>query len=319
MGLLTEERLAASARTVRPDIDRKLSGVCGVELVGWSAESSWLESTGRVEEVGACLGTGGFSRTFACNIPELSDNEVAVKVYASDVMLSMKNRDAMLNLKHPNLACLLDIICHKPLCLAYPMYPGGNLKDFFDAQVVREAISWEVRLKPVIEVAQAVTYLHEHDVVHRDIAAENVFLTEQADLSSGYSELPSVVLGNIGFAWADDVPQPDFSHHSQTGSSPYYMAPEVIEAGYGPKADVFSLAILLHGVVTDSLPRVKVTFTAMRHMLKTVGGWRPNSDCASVSQALAEILEVAWAQDPEARMTSAQLVEDLERLGGPPL
>ncbi|DAZ96247.1 TPA: hypothetical protein N0F65_012550 [Lagenidium giganteum] len=87
------------------------------------------------------------------------------------------------------------------------------------------------------QVAQAVHFLHEHDVAHRDLSLENVLV------HNGMSKLCDFGLSVPANQVCDD-----------TVGKAYYMAPEVVAEGkYDPMAaDMWSLGIMLFIMLTGS-------------------------------------------------------------------
>ena len=87
------------------------------------------------------------------------------------------------------------------------------------------------------DIYQGLLYLESMSIVHRDIKAANVFISEG-----------KAKIGDFGFATRSKNQFKDASI-----GSPAYMAPEgLIEGIYGPKTDVWGFGMLLyemlHGV-----------------------------------------------------------------------
>jgi serine/threonine protein kinase len=95
----------------------------------------------------------------------------------------------------------------------------------------------------VREVLVALSYLHRQGIIHRDIKAANILLTQAG----------KILLCDFGVA-----------AHLQTNSNkrstfigtPLWMAPEVITDGksYDTKADIWSLGVTLYEIATGNPP-----------------------------------------------------------------
>ncbi len=88
-------------------------------------------------------------------------------------------------------------------------------------------------------IRQALLYLHKHGIIHRQIAAEHVLVSDKCVKLAGLSKLKYVDLGRT---------------MTYVGI-PEYVAPEVImNKGYDKAADAWSLGVLMHYVQTGELP-----------------------------------------------------------------
>ncbi|KAF8581957.1 kinase-like protein [Ramaria rubella] len=119
---------------------------------------------------------------------------------------------------------------------------GGSVRTLMKAtkaNVVEERYSVII----VRELLVALAYLHKSGVIHRDIKAANVLVTDQG----------RVLLCDFGVSALLATTQ---SKRNTFVGTPYWMAPEVITSGslYDAKADVWSLGITLYEMVTGSPP-----------------------------------------------------------------
>jgi len=94
-------------------------------------------------------------------------------------------------------------------------------------------------------------YLHEQNVVHRDLKTENVLLTETEDVKLADFGLarPFIALKtNPPSRLCDDSLLAEYYMNSQVGT-PHWMAPEVFEGHYTERADVFSLGAIFFAIL----------------------------------------------------------------------
>lgn len=101
-------------------------------------------------------------------------------------------------------------------------------------------------------IAEAVEYCHASQVVHRDIKPENIMLSENGVLKLGDFGLADFYTPGIGF--------------NKCCGTVSYMAPEVVRwsqkncnfgmtpAKYGPEVDIWSIGVILHLLLSGSLP-----------------------------------------------------------------
>ncbi|XP_056316847.1 serine/threonine-protein kinase 24-like isoform X2 [Danio aesculapii] len=95
---------------------------------------------------------------------------------------------------------------------------------FFEEQQI---LDW------LVQICLALQYIHENNVLHRDVKPQNVFLTED-----GY-----INLGDFGCATA--LSRADAYAQSVVGAD-LYVSPEVYQRRYNSKSDIWSLGWLAH-------------------------------------------------------------------------
>lgn len=159
-------------------------------------------------------------------------------------------------------------------------------------------LSCEHALAVLAQVASGVAFLHAHDIAHRDLSLENVFLNDGVCQVGDFglsTRRPRGCCGRVGKA--------------------YYMAPEVA-AGVehdAKAADVWSLGVMLFILLTGS-PLVVNAMVASKvfHLMEASGGvmfileaWKfDTSEWGVVVGLLSGMLEV----NPNKRLTIEQVL-----------
>jgi len=185
----------------------------------------------------------------------------------------------------------------------------GVMEHYIGSDMSSFRTLWVERLVLLSRVANAIAFLHSHHVLFRDIKAENVGFVGAAE-----ERVPKL----FDFGLAKRVPgggeneRHEWNFTSETGTL-RYMAPEVaLGKNYGFAADIHSLAILMHEVLSLLVPFADVPSS---HFVTTVmkDGLRPQID-PSWPDAIKELLVTMWHEESSRRPVSSAVEEQLEDL-----
>jgi serine/threonine protein kinase len=154
-------------------------------------------------------------------------------------------------------------------------------------------------LKVAIDVSKGMNYLHQNNIIHRDLKTANLLMDE--------NEL--VKVADFGVA---RVQTQSGVMTAETGTY-RWMAPEVIEhKPYDQKADVFSFGIALWELLTGELPYAYLT-----PLQAAVGvvqkGLRPTIP-KNAHPRISELLQRCWQQDPKERPPFSEIIEILQHI-----
>uniref|UniRef100_A0A914XCU3 Protein kinase domain-containing protein n=1 Tax=Plectus sambesii TaxID=2011161 RepID=A0A914XCU3_9BILA len=160
-------------------------------------------------------------------------------------------------------------------------------------------ISWQIAI--------ALEYLHEANVIYKDLKAENVLM---------WSDDPSVKvnikLSDYGISCRAD-PQGQIGGEGTRG----YQAPELLNnMMYDEKVDVYSYGMILYELLTARQPFFDVSFAAdIDRMVKI--GRRPSLKDALVKTdfvAVSDLMERCWSRSASNRPSASNLRRQLETL-----
>ncbi|XVE55187.1 hypothetical protein DITRI_Ditri03aG0139400 [Diplodiscus trichospermus] len=152
-------------------------------------------------------------------------------------------------LQHRNLVQLQGWCCEgSELVLVYEYLPNGSLDKLLhinsDSSIF---LSWSLRLKVVLGVASALTFLHEEcerQIIHRDVKTCNIMLDDEFNAK----------LGDFGLA---EVYEHSCASREATipAGTIGYLAPEYVYCGVPTvKTDVYSFGVVVLEVATGKKP-----------------------------------------------------------------
>lgn len=278
-----------------------------------------VEEAGRYQRVGV-LGQGGMGRVFLARDTRL-ERDVALKevLHEAPDTAARLVREALLTaqLDHPGIVPVYDAGRTAEGRLFYTMrlVRGRRLGD-----LVREASDVHARLRLVShvrDVARALAFAHERNVVHRDVKPDNVLIG-----SLGETQLSDWGLARrVDGARFDDAASFSLADAELTrlgGSlvgTTRYAPPELARGTPATlRSDVYSLGALLLEVVTGHAPWAGLNHDDVVARLKA-GDAAPVTLPPQTPPALRTLIVRALSADPSARAASAsELANDLSAL-----
>lgn len=150
----------------------------------------------------------------------------------------------------------------------------------------------------------ALQYLHDQELVHNDLHAGNVLISQGEPLR--------VKLSDLGIAQELEG-RPRVTPHLVQHR---IMAPEVLAGGYTTKqSDLYQLGLLMYAMHTGQYP---IEFHAgLEHVMDQIACGVPRARAEALGTPLGNIASVLLRRHEQYRYTSpAQVWEDLRRLDG---
>jgi serine/threonine protein kinase len=84
----------------------------------------------------------------------------------------MNEINILISLRHPNVVSLYDCTSRRnhELLLVYEYVPNGTVADHIHGNKAEERLlSWPIRMNIVVETANALAYLHNSEIIHREL------------------------------------------------------------------------------------------------------------------------------------------------------
>ncbi|XP_043944900.1 serine/threonine-protein kinase 35-like [Protopterus annectens] len=164
----------------------------------------------------------------------------------------------------------------------------------------------------LLQLTNAIVFLHKNHVVHRDLKPENILITEK-------SGVPVLKVADFGLSKVCatltkkeekiNVNLNNFWLSSPCGSD-FYMAPEVWEGKYTAKADIFSLGIIIWAMLE------RITFLDAERKREVLGAYvLQGTEARPIGKLMLENpkLELCIPHNPRTFMSQGvkQLLKDM--------
>ncbi|CAD5206420.1 unnamed protein product [Bursaphelenchus okinawaensis] len=243
------------------------------------------------------------------NIAELSQNER---------QMALNEVNLLARLDHPNIISYYDSFYDGGVLMIEMEYAeGGTLAQLLIKQ--QEYLNESVIMTLFEQMISAVAYLHDNNVLHRDLKTANIFLTKEN----------LVKIGDFGISKIMGTETKNLGANTILGT-PYYLSPEMCEGKtYNEKSDVWALGCCLYEMTClqkpfdgSSLPalvnkivhadyeQVKGPYSSdlkllIREMLNTNPSQRP-----SATDVLKSVQKNKWLKKRNLKFNVAQKPQD---------
>ncbi|KAL2644139.1 hypothetical protein R1flu_011726 [Riccia fluitans] len=257
-------------------------------------------------EIGEMVASGSFGMVYK---GLYKDEKVAVKMLMIPESASMKESqklktrfrqkiDVWYTLDHPNIVQFIGAHINPPKWIIMSEFlHGGSLRAYLVRQQQRK-LPENIIQAMALDIARGMEYLHQNNVMHRDLKSANLLLDESG----------RVKVADFGLARFDSEDAVNLT--AETGTI-RWMAPEVIcHMPYNRKVDVYSFGIVLWELCTSKLPFEGMSFVQLAHAVASDNYRPPISEVSS--SAFTKLITRCWDRDPSKRPDFKEIVQYLE-------
>ena len=166
----------------------------------------------------------------------------------------------------------------------------------------QEKLTAESAMRIVISICQALEYIHNHGIVHRDLRPEHV-------LVDAHDQIKLIDFGVAGQAAGRRI---TFTNISQITGTSEYVSPEELKGKRGDaRSDIYALGIILYEMVTRRKP-----FPESDPFDRTLNHPVPPREIdPAISPQLQEVIYRTLEREPKNRYANAHdFARDLEHL-----
>ncbi|KAI7901787.1 kinase-like domain-containing protein [Cokeromyces recurvatus] len=192
-------------------------------------------------EIKEKLGKGSFAVVYKAKHKIVAIKAISQKkVNKNQLRYIEMEINIMRSIQHPYIIGYDDYIrtdSHAYLIMEYCSM--GDMHDLIKETYQCRGMSEDVILHFLKQFASALKYLHDHDLIHRDIKPKNILLVSPLN----HTILPDIKLADFGFAKI----LPKTCLANSVCGSPLYMAPEILNRQhYDAKVDLWSLGVVIY-------------------------------------------------------------------------
>ncbi|KAL3668587.1 hypothetical protein V7S43_006669 [Phytophthora oleae] len=210
---------------------------------------------------------------------------------------------------HQHVVELIGVILGPRLAILMEFFSHGSLAQCLQDEITWGRITFKQKVTLGLKIAQGLAWMHQHDIIHRDIKPHNILVGDDLALPNAI-----VKIGDLGSAVVWHQQEPLLLE--EVGSSGY-TAPEIfMNHGYDNKVDVWSFGIVLWELSSSSSQNRINPLTGMvgeEYVGKVRSGCRPNF-VHTHQLCIKPIVEKCWNFDPLQRPSMEEVVTELERL-----
>ena len=246
------------------------------------------------------LGKGAFGRV------SLVKSKIDKQIYAlkqinligcpnNEIEAALNEIRLLASLSHPNIIGYKDSFFDNPsqtLNIVMEAAEEGDLNKQLDYAkksnlFFKENIIWEY----LIQLLKGIEFLHNHQIIHRDLKCANIFVTKNGILKIGDMNVSKLAERNYA--------------RTKVGT-PYYIAPEIWDnQKYDYKCDLWSLGCIIYELCNKVAPFRGTNFKALIDNIKS-GKYNPISQ--RYSQDLKQIISMMLITNPNKRYSAKELL-----------
>ncbi|EGW13611.1 STE20-like serine/threonine-protein kinase [Cricetulus griseus] len=249
------------------------------------------------------LGDGAFGKVYKAQNKEtnvLAAAKVIDTKSEEELEDYMVEIDILASCDHPNIVKLLDAFYYENNLWILIEFCAGGAVDAVMLELERPLTESQIQVV-CKQTLEALSYLHDNKIIHRDLKAGNILFTLDGDIK----------LADFGVSAKNTR---TIQRRDSFIGTPYWMAPEVVmcetskDRPYDYKADVWSLGITLIEMAEIEPPHHELN--PMRVLLKIAKSEPPTlAQPSKWSSNFKDFLKKCLEKNVDARWTTSQLLQ----------
>lgn len=241
------------------------------------------------------LGYGGFASVYLGQHVLLDAQQAAIKIlHLTDINVDAFRREAntTATLVHPHIVRLLDFdIQQDTPYLVLDYAPNGSL---LNRHPKGSQLPLATIVQYVKDIATALQYAHERNIVHRDIKPENILVGRHNEL----------LLSDFGIAVLSKTGRTSLEQNYNSAGTAEYMAPEMFKGKPEKASGQYSLGIVVYEWLCGTPPFTEGNPIQLgfQHCYEPIPSLREK--LSTVSERVEQVVMKALAKEPQQRYAS---------------
>src|SRR5215211_409089 len=257
---------------------------------------------------GRFLGQGGYGNVYEA---KWNRDTVAIKRLILEKMNQQAQaefeRESTLHMKlsHPRVIRLYGIIAEpgQPYGMVMEYAAKGSLFSLLEKTKQAE-FGWDKRKEIAMDINAGLQYLHQNNIIHRDLKSLNVLLDKKC----------RALLADFGLSQVRS--QTSSQSKLQVKGTIQYLAPELLNGfrpKYDTKTDIYACGMVLWELATHEIPYGDTNTDLIRSLVKE-GQREEFPEETHTPSEYQQLTELCWAQKPEDRPTLEKIKELLDKM-----
>ena len=257
---------------------------------------------------GRKLGEGGFGVVHQGTWKEYT--EVAIKQLFSNNLSNEASEEfdtetqTMAKLRHKNIVQFIGYCVSPEYCIVMEYMQGGSL---FNVLRSKQPLDWTIRARIAIDMASGLAFLHQENILHRDIKSLNVLLDE-----NGRAKLTDFGLSRVKAETKSIATATKTNTNQDSVGTIQWMSPELFKrkAVYTQKSDVYSFGVTLWELASRKIPFADAANQVL------IQGWVQDGDREDIPTdcppKIASLIQACWDASPDKRPNAGSILTYLK-------